>query len=120
MHIRNSAAKRLLARARQLSNICFSSKVVKLDVAPKASLFSRLFICATAAIVAVNSGEVSASPSAIVLPSSATIVHAAMQSQTCSILTYDTNGNRLSQSSSPVPLGQSVWGTSIFGCSRWG
>jgi hypothetical protein len=47
-------------------------------------------------------------------------VHAAMQSQTCSILTYDTNGNRLSQSSSPVPLGQSVWGTSIFGCSRWG
>jgi hypothetical protein len=56
------------------------------------------------------------------LPSSAQVV-AMISLQAggqCLYMTYDLNGNRLTRSSSTLASGPASWGSSAFGCSRWG
>lgn len=38
----------------------------------------------------------------------------------CLYMTYDRNGNRLTRSSSTLASGAASWGSSAFGCFRWG
>lgn len=56
------------------------------------------------------------------LPSSALVVAmASLQAGgQCLYMTYDQNGNRLTRSSSTLASGPASWGSSAFGCSRWG
>lgn len=58
--------------------------------------------------------------SAYLLPYSALVAVSLQASSRCVYMTYDKNGNRLSRSSLVIPSTSAAWGTSVFGCSRWG
>ena len=38
---------------------------------------------------------------------------------TCYSITYDKNGNRISQTSAGIASSQLTWGSSAYGCSLW-
>jgi len=54
-------------------------------------------------------------------PSTLVVALASLQAGgRCLYLTYDQNGNLLTRSSSTLASGPASWGSSAFGCSRWG
>jgi hypothetical protein len=63
----------------------------------------------------------SASPIYIVPASAVALIGASLPAGSqCLYITYDTNGNRLTRSSSVIAAAPATWGASAYGCSRWG
>lgn len=70
-----------------------------------------------------SAGAISAPVSAAsvcLLPYSALAAVSLQAGSRCVYMTYDKNGNRLSRSSLVIPATSAAWGSSVFGCSRWG
>jgi hypothetical protein len=71
----------------------------------------------------IFAGAISAPVSAAsvyMLPYSALVAASLQAGSRCVYMTYDKNGNRLSRSSLVIPATSAAWGSSVFGCSRWG
>jgi hypothetical protein len=58
--------------------------------------------------------------SVCLLPYSALATASLQAGSHCVYMTYDKNGNRMSRSSLAIPATSAAWGSSVFGCSRWG
>ncbi len=57
----------------------------------------------------------------LMMPSvSAYVLASVPTTSSCFQYTYDTNGNRISSSTSTIVGASAVWGTATFGCATWG
>jgi hypothetical protein len=82
----------------------------------------RAFLLSCVVVSLGQPGIAKAQPAApIVIMQSPATVAAAMASvnSLCITITYDKNGNRLSQSVANVTTSTTVWGSGTYGCFAW-
>lgn len=82
--------------------------------------FARMGLLASCGVAALSPTSAQANPLAmIVIIPAQTVIAMSATNMLCIKITYDENGNRLSQTASSVTLTETVWGTATYGCFVW-
>lgn len=85
----------------------------------------RRYVCRTGLLVsfgfmAMSAGHARANPLIVISTLSPPILAATSSiNKHCVYLTYDKNGNRLSQADVPVKTTPTTWGSGTYGCFTW-
>lgn len=82
--------------------------------------FARMGLLASCGVAALSPASAQANTLAIIVNIPAqTVIAMSVTNMLCISMTYDENGNRLSQIVRSVTITPTTWGASAYGCFIW-